>query len=82
VAMAFRSGWRETSVPMGKCCICSVLGWEVPRCSRPPIGNEVRALAVRMASENERWGYLRISGELAKLGHRVAPVRLPPRVRI
>ena len=40
---------------------------------RPPIGKEIRALAVRMASENESWGYVRIGGELSKLGHRVSP---------
>ena len=39
---------------------------------RPPIGKEIRALTVRMASENERWGYTRIVGELSKLGHLVS----------
>ncbi len=39
---------------------------------RPPIGREIRALAVRMASDNESWGYTRIVGELSKLGHRVS----------
>jgi transposase InsO family protein len=32
----------------------------------------IRALAARMAIENERWGYTRIVGELAKLGHTVS----------
>ena len=39
---------------------------------RPPVGTEIRALVVRMASENEGWGYTRIAGELSKLGHRVS----------
>ncbi len=39
---------------------------------RPPIGREIRALAVRMASENESWGYTRIVGELSKVGHQVS----------
>jgi transposase InsO family protein len=39
---------------------------------RPPIGKAIRALTVRMASENERWGYTRIVGELSKLGYKVS----------
>ena len=38
---------------------------------RPLVGKEIRALVVRMASENEGWGYTRIVGELSNLGHRV-----------
>lgn len=43
-----------------------------PRRGRPPISNECRQLIIQMASDNPRWGYFRIRGELLKLGHSVA----------
>ena len=39
---------------------------------RPPIDPEVSALIVRFGTENPRWGYQRIRGELLKLGIRVS----------
>jgi putative transposase len=36
---------------------------------RPPVSSKVEALVVRMARENSGWGYDRIVGALANLGH-------------
>jgi putative transposase len=38
------------------------------KAGRPPIGGEIRALVLRLAHENRRWGYQRIVGELRGLG--------------
>jgi putative transposase len=39
---------------------------------RPRVKHEIWQLVVRMASENRGWGYRRIQGALANLGHEVA----------
>jgi len=38
---------------------------------RPPTIAEIRRLVVRMATENRDWGYTRMQGALANLGHTV-----------
>ncbi len=39
---------------------------------RPRIKNEIADLVLRMARDNSRWGYTRIKGALAHLGHEVS----------
>src|SRR5450755_1008045 len=39
---------------------------------RPSTAAAIRKLVIRMATDNPTWGYRRVQGELAKLGHRIA----------
>jgi putative transposase len=48
--------------------------WTVPRRGgRPPTRPTIRRLVPRLAADNPGWGYRRIHGELAGLGHQLAP---------
>ena len=39
---------------------------------RPPVAQEIVELVLRMAKENSSWGYDRIRGALANLGHHIS----------
>jgi putative transposase len=42
------------------------------RTGRPPVAAELEQLIVRLATENRRWGYSKIQGELQKLGYSIS----------
>ena len=46
--------------------------WTFTRQGRPPMRREIRALVLRLARDNPRWGYQRIVGEVKGLGIRVS----------
>jgi hypothetical protein len=57
--------------------------WTYPhrRPGRPPLDQNVQQLIVRLATENPRWGYQRIKGELLLLGVQVSATAIRETVR-
>ena len=49
--------------------------WTYPRgpTGRPPVSPEIEELVLRMIKSNPSWGYARIQGAVANLGHKIAP---------
>lgn len=43
------------------------------RIGRPPVAAGIRGLVLEMARDNPTWGYRRICGEIAGVGHTIAP---------
>jgi putative transposase len=57
--------------------------WTYPHrgTGRPPLDQELQQLIVRLATENPRWGYQRIEGELLRLGMRVSATAIRTTLR-
>ena len=56
--------------------------WTYPRGpGRPPLDEDLQALIVRLATENPRWGYQPIQGELLRLGVQVSATAIRTTLR-
>ena len=75
LARPSRTGWLVTPDTLLRQHRRRIVGhWTQPQRppGRPSTAAELRRLALRLAAENPTWGYRRVHGELAGLGHRLA----------
>ena len=75
LARPSRAGWLVTADTLLRWHRRRIAGhWTQPQRppGRPSTSAKLRRLALRLAAENPTWGYRRIHGELAGLGHRLA----------
>ena len=71
--VAFSSRPRPCSAGTGSSRDASGKRWRALRGpGRPPLGDEIVELIVRLGRENRRWGCIRIQGELRGLGVRIS----------
>ena len=57
--------------------------WTYPhrQLGRPPLDEQLQQLIVRLATENPRWGYQRLQGELLRLGVQVSATAIRTTLR-
>jgi hypothetical protein len=70
---AGRVVWLEHAPDRTLCPISNNVPYPHRRPGRPPLEPRVSELILRLARENTHWGYVRIVGELRKLGITVSP---------
>jgi len=66
--MAHVRGYAGAAAALAPANRCRRWTYEHTRPGRPPLNQEVRELILRLARENGHWGYVRMVGELRKLG--------------
>ncbi len=57
--------------------------WTYPhrRTGRPPLNQQLQQLIIRLATDNPRWGYQRLQGELLRLGEQVSATAIRTTLR-